>query len=158
MTVIKMSVNARSLNFANQQKVVVLRDVHGMTWAEIRKQVVNLRNEKPAEQTVVNVYNKFDKKQGHTVFKYENSGRKPWKVTPLVEKFLLSRLLVFRRQCICTSTTLQEELAKKHGAFWRLRRSEEFCRRTATNGCLVHKSQFSAAASVPLDVIGLDRL
>ena len=130
----------KGLNFANQRKVVILRDVHDETWEDIAKKVKNLQGDAPNAQTVTNVYKAFSTRGGRVKTKYKNCGRQAWKATPEVEKFLLKRLRELRCQCVCTSTTLQLVLARekkvklstsyirkllvKHGYKW-LRRSQK---------------------------------
>ena len=51
--------------------------------------------------------------KGCRKFKYSICGRKPWKVSKEVEQFVVRKLKELRKKCVCTSTTLQEVLAKE---------------------------------------------
>lgn len=104
-----------SLDFRNQRKVVMLRDVQEETWDGIAEQVVNLEGEQPSRQHVKNVYDQFNTRVGHKKYNYKNCGRKPWVVTPEIVTFLVRRLLVLRRQVVCTSSTLQREVHNEKG-------------------------------------------
>ena len=115
MTIITLNVNSRSLDVRNQVKVVMLRRTQELPWTEICRQVVNLQGERPSVQHVINVYNKFDQRKGYVPYRYQRCGRQAWKVTPAVKKYLVQRLLVLRKRCVCTSTTLQKELAQNKG-------------------------------------------
>ena len=105
----------KGLNFANQRKVVVLRDASSLSWSAIADQVTNLGGHNPSQQTVRNVYASFAEPRGRVSYKYKNCGRKPWKLTPSVRKFVISRMLKLRRTCTCTSTLLQQEVAREMG-------------------------------------------
>ena len=116
MVLVELSVPKKSLSLTQQKRVVRLRDVEGMAWDDIALNVRNLMNEHPSRQNVINVYNSFGKGRvsgGLRKFKYKNCGRTAWKFTPSVKRFLLQRMLALRKVCICTSSTLQEELVKK---------------------------------------------
>jgi transposase len=115
MPVITEVVHPSSLDFRNQRKVVLCRDVRGDSWAAIRLQVRNLKGARPSLFLVRSTYNEFSSKRGRRTLKYKKCGRKPWKVTKDVEAFLLKRLRALRRECICTSTTLQREVVREHG-------------------------------------------
>ena len=54
----------------------------------------------------------FDKKKGCRKYRFKKSGRKPWKLTTEVQKFVLRRLLADRVTKVVTSTTLQADVAK----------------------------------------------
>jgi len=115
MAIITLSVHARGLDAKNQLKVVMLRRVQKLTWAEIRLKVVNLKGEHPSEQHVTNVFNRFSERRGYVPYRYKRCGRKAWKITPALKLYLVQRLLVLRKSCICTARTLQLELAKHRG-------------------------------------------
>jgi transposase len=95
------------------RSVVILRDVHHETWAAIAAKVKNLRGESPSVQTVTNVYDSFAARHGRVKTKYANCGRKKWKMTPDIEKFVIRRLRQLRSKCVCTATTLQHVLARE---------------------------------------------
>ncbi|CAE8671835.1 unnamed protein product [Polarella glacialis] len=114
MPVISEVVHPLSLNFENQRKVILLRDVKKQSWDDVRKQVRNLKGKKPTVKLLRRVYKNFSKK-GRVVYKYKKCGRKPWKVTKGVESFLLRRLKALRCESICTATVLQRELVNEKG-------------------------------------------
>jgi hypothetical protein len=106
-------VHPLSLNFANERKVVMLRVVKKLSFNKIRPQVRNLKGGLPSKELLRTTVKLFNKRTGSRKFNYGNCGRKPWKVDDDVAKFLVSRLKVLRKQCICTARTLQREVAKK---------------------------------------------
>ena len=124
----------RSMSFANQRKVMILRDVHKKAWSYIVTQVVNLQNEQPSERQCREVYANFNIRAGKRKYNYSKCGRKPWKVSKDVESYLIKKLCQLRKKQLCTSTTLQRELKrdkkvtleastirkvlKKHGYQW----------------------------------------
>ncbi|CAE8608571.1 unnamed protein product [Polarella glacialis] len=115
MPVISEVVHPLSLNFENQRKVILLRDVKKQSWDDVRKQVRNLKGKKPTVKLLRRVYKNNTKKKGRVVYKYKKCGRKPWKVTKGVESFLLRRLKALRCESICTTTVLQRELVNEKG-------------------------------------------
>ncbi|CAE8653377.1 unnamed protein product [Polarella glacialis] len=115
MPVISEVVHPLSLNFENQRKVILLRDVKKQSWDDVRKQVRNLKGKKPTVKLLRRVYKNFSKKKGRVVYKDKKCGRKPWKVTKGVESFLLRRLKALRCESICTTTVLQRELVNEKG-------------------------------------------
>ena len=140
MPLVQEMQHPNSLDFANQRRVVMIRDREGLPWHRIRLRVWNLKGEHPSKELRRTVYKDFNKRIGRVKYRYKNCGRKKWKVTKEVESFLLKQLRALRRICICTSTTLQKELLKaknveletltirrvlaKHGYRW-LRRSQK---------------------------------
>ena len=60
MVLVTEHVHPKSLDFANQKKVVVLRDVKKLPWTEIQKRVRNLQNKKTSVRNVGNVYRGFN--------------------------------------------------------------------------------------------------
>ena len=58
---------------------------------------------------------RFSVVDGRAKTKYSKCGRKKWKMTPGLERFLLSSLRKLRLRCVCTSTTLQHVLAREKG-------------------------------------------
>ena len=105
----------RSLDFANERKVVLLRDIKGLTWDEVAAAVVNLQGEPPGVRTMKRVYSGFSAKLGRRPLMYGRCGRKAWKCTPAVQAFLVGRLRALRRASVCTAATLQVELARERG-------------------------------------------
>jgi transposase len=100
----------KSMDFQNEKKVVLLRDVQGMEWEDIRKEVQNLEGMRPSLSLIQRAYKEFNTKQGRRVYKYANCGNVATKVTEEVGKFLIHRLKVLRKKWVVTSTTLQREL------------------------------------------------
>ena len=115
MPVVSEHVHPAGLSFASQRLVVIRRDVHCETWDAIAQQVKNLRGETPSVETVRRVYKRFSMTDGRVKTNYANCGRKKWKMTPRLERFLLSSLRKHRLLCVCTSTTLQQVLAREKG-------------------------------------------
>ena len=70
MPLISEMVHPRSLDFANQRQVILLRDVKQLEWGQIRLQVKNLQGERPSRHLCMRIYKEFSKQQGHRVFKY----------------------------------------------------------------------------------------
>ena len=58
---------------------------------------------------------RFSRAKGRVVSNYHKCGRKPWKFTKPVERYLVRRLQYLRSKCVCTSTTLQRDLARNKG-------------------------------------------
>ena len=108
-------VHPAGLSFAQQRKVVILRDVRHQTWGQIAGNVCNLQGGHPSRQTVANIYGSFSRTKGRVSSGYARCGRKKWKVTPEVEQFLKKALLRLRRSSLCTSTSLQQTLAREKG-------------------------------------------
>ena len=102
-----------SLDFHNERKVIVLRDVKEYEWKDVRDNVVTIAGTPPGIRTCQRVYAEHSKRLGRRVFKFAKCGRKRWKVTKKVEACVLRRLKALRQKCVCTSTTLQRELKKE---------------------------------------------
>jgi transposase len=113
MPVVSEVVHPSGLNFQQQRRVVLFRDVQGMSFSRIAEKVKNLKNKRPTKQTVATTYHEFDLRKGRKVSNYSKCGRKPYKVTAEVEAFLIKRLLALRGKCVCTSSVLQREVAKE---------------------------------------------
>jgi hypothetical protein len=115
MTVVSEQVHPLGLDFANQRKVVVRRDVHKESWPTIARKVRNLQNKQPSATLVARYYKGFSARLGRRKSRYAKCGRKPWKVSKEIEAYVVARLRALRRQCVCTSSTLQREVAaNKH--------------------------------------------
>ena len=115
MVVITESVHPRSLSFANQRKAVILRD-KGQSFPKIAEQLLNLKGEEPTPRTVANTVKAFSCRWvGRRRFKYHRCGRKAWKLTPEIKRFLIKKLLELRKKVVCTTTTLQQVLARQKG-------------------------------------------
>ena len=116
MPLVYQNRHPRSMDYANGEKVYVLRTIDKMKWKDIRLRAVCLdKKTHPSISQCVEHVKKFSRKAGCVEYKYANCGRKPWKVTKDVETFLVRRLLALRTKMICTSTTLQTELAREKG-------------------------------------------
>lgn len=108
----------RGLDFQQQRKVVMLRDVKKMSWDKIVDPrfggVVNLQGKPTCPDVAKRTYKKFFKR-GKTKAKYDYSkcGRKRWKLTKEIEEFLLRKLHAHRKKGVCTSKTLQFLLAQE---------------------------------------------
>ena len=85
-----------------------------LSFAKIAERVENRKKETPSEWLVRDVYSKFNRRSGRCKYNYKNCGRKPWKVTPEVRKFLIKKLLAERNKDIVTSTVLQRALVREH--------------------------------------------
>ena len=86
--------------------------MHKESWETIATKVKNLQGEEPSWKHCANVYAKFNTKKGKVPYKYDRCGRKPWKLTKQNTAFIKSRLLALRNKTVCTSTTLQREVAR----------------------------------------------
>ena len=112
MPLITEQVHPLSLDFCNQRKVVARRTIFKESWNTIAGGVRNLKGESPSPKLVARVFNKFSKRGGRRRYKYKKCGRRPWKLTKEIQTWIIRRLRSLRRNSICTSTTLQLELAK----------------------------------------------
>ena len=112
MVLISQSVHPKSMDFANQRKVVILRDVHNMPFSAIRLQVRNLQKRHPSMDQVCKIYRDFNRTKGVRKYQYDKCGRKAWKVDAHLRAFVVKRLLALRLKCTCTASTLQREVAK----------------------------------------------
>ena len=81
----------------------------------IASKVWNLQREHACPRLCSDIYKRFNVRKGIAPSNYHKCGRKPWKITPDVKKFLVAKLKELRTKCICTSTTLQTELANTMG-------------------------------------------
>ena len=115
MPVVSQMVHPRGLSFQEQKRVVVLRDVKGLSFPAIAKKVKNLSKEEPSVQCVMDYYDEFNTSAGFVKTKYHNCGRQSWKFTAEVEKWIVKRLIELRLVCVCTSVTLQHALARELG-------------------------------------------
>lgn len=115
MTTIEQRVSKQSLDFVNQQKAYLLRKVDKKSYEDIAGEVVNIRGDNPSWGTVRNICDGFSEKKGYRPYLYKRSGRKPWKLTTDVQKYVLRRLLADRMTKVVTSTSLAEDVAKTHG-------------------------------------------
>ena len=115
MVTITEVVSRRSLDFRNQRKAYLLRHVDHLPWASIAGKVVNLQNQHPSWVTVRTTVRAFNVAKGCRPSHYARSGRKAWKLTPEVRRFVIQRLLRDRVAKVVTSATLQADLAAEMG-------------------------------------------
>lgn len=115
MVLVCENVHPRGLDFRNQRKIVLLRDVHGLTFPEIAKRVKNLAGKRPSVPTCWQYHKSFSMTAGRRKSKYQKCGRKPWKLTADVQRYLLNSLKQRRLQEQCTCFTLQAALARAKG-------------------------------------------
>jgi transposase len=115
MPLISEQVHPLSLDFENQRKVVIRRSHFKEAWSTIAGKVKNLAGDSPSDKLVARVYKTFSKKAGRRRYKYKRCGRRPWKLTKPIQQWLIRTLRNARRSSICTSTTLQQKLAKVKG-------------------------------------------
>ena len=97
-----------------------MRDDKHMSWDDIAKPengVRNIAKKVTTRGTVRRAYDKLVGKRGKHKGKYDyaNCGRKPWKLTPEIQKFVMQRFLKLRKDGICTSRTLQAVLRVEKG-------------------------------------------
>ena len=115
MPLIQERVHPAGLDFAMQRRVVVLRDVHGLTFRAIARQVTNLKGLRPTTRTVANVYWRFESRAGRRPYRYDKCGRRPWKMDKPTERFLIAKLKQLRSKGGCTAAVLQRVLAMERG-------------------------------------------
>ena len=108
-------VHPAGLDFLNQRRVVLLRDVHGMPFTDIASKVKNLKGRCPTAHTVANMYRRFSSRLGRRPYRYHKCGRKPWKLSKAVERFLMKKLLQLRGEGACTAKVLQRVIARERG-------------------------------------------
>ena len=89
MTSLVERVSKRSMSFANQRKAYLLRTVKNQSYRRVAEQVVNLDGENPSPGHIRDVCNGFSVKKGCKPYEYNKCGRKPWKMTIDVQKFVL---------------------------------------------------------------------
>lgn len=113
MPLVQYMVHPRALDFKNQKRVMILRDVNQWKWADIAGNVVNLQGEHPSPSYIRKIYNDFKVRPGvRRNPKYEKCGRKAWKLTADVQTHLVKTMLRLRRSSVCTNTTLQQDLLR----------------------------------------------
>ena len=87
----------------------------GVPFESIAPKVKNLKGELPGWTTVRDIVNSFDENKGCRKYNYHKCGRKPWKMTSDVQKYVLRQLKAMRAKEIVTSVTLRADLAKNRG-------------------------------------------
>ena len=114
MVVVMEARHPRSLDFANERKAMLLRD-QGHTWDAVACRVRNISGLRPSVRLLKSLRSRLQARAHQKVYMYKNCGRKCWKATTDVQRFVLRRLVALRRCTICTSTVLQRELVAKKG-------------------------------------------
>ena len=148
------NVHPAGLDFANQRKAVVLRDVEGLTSPEIAARLKNLKGAEPTARLVADTYYKFSAAKARRPYKYKNSGRKPWKLIKETRTFLISRLKQLRRLGPCTTATLQQVLAREKGVQVEKSAIAKALRGRAIVGCQGPRSASIALRTRPRDWLG----
>lgn len=115
MVVVSENIHPRGLDFRNQRKLVLLRDVHGWSFRQIAPQLKNLAGEQPSVGTCWEYYKTLSRSLGRRQSKYKNCGRKAWKLTADIQRYLLRTLRERRTQEECTTKTLQTAVARNKG-------------------------------------------
>lgn len=103
------------MDFKNQRKAYLLRSVQKRPYEEIAGEVLNMQGEHPHWTTVRDVCQGFSVRKGCRPYKYHKCGRKPWKMTSDVQKFVLRKLLADRMKKVVTSSSLAADVAKEKG-------------------------------------------
>jgi hypothetical protein len=115
MTTLQERVSKRSLDFKNQRKAYLLREVKNESWESIASQLVNVSGDQPCWATVRTIVTQFNLKAGARRYKYKNCGRSAWKMTSDVQKYLIRTMLAQRCKQVVTSVSLQADLARERG-------------------------------------------
>jgi len=152
MVVVEQSVHPLGLSIAQQGKVYTFRQPapgkkRGLSFEKIALKVKNLKGKKPTWKTCSNVYKKITSKKGYVAYKYKNCGQNNAKLTPDLIKWMITRLLALRKKYVCTSTTLQRELAQKKKVKVEVSTIRKHSSKRDTNGCAVARSQSTPSLS-----------
>jgi hypothetical protein len=115
MPVVAEMMHPNGFSFGEQRKIYVLRQHDKLPFTKIAKQVRNLKNKTPRPRLVSEYYHKLNKKFGRARSQYHKCGMTVTKATPEVIRFSVRRLLQKRAKCVCTSTLLQQLLAREMG-------------------------------------------
>ena len=115
MAVIVERVSKQSLDSRNQRKAYVLRTVHKRSYESIAQVVVNREGEHPSWGTVRNICEAFSTAKGRRPYQYHKCGRKAWKLTRDVQRFVLRTLLAQRVKEVVTSSSLADAVARDKG-------------------------------------------
>ena len=115
MAIVQERVHPAGLDFQNQRKAVLLREVHGMAFTDIASKVTNMKGGHPTPRTVANVHRRFSSRLGRRPYKYHKCGRKPWKLSKSTERFLIRKLVQLRGGGACTAAVLQRVIARERG-------------------------------------------
>lgn len=111
MVQLKENVHPKSLPFAEQRRVVILRD-KGWSWEDIAAEVRNLKGEPTTWGNCRNVYRRLNRKSGLVKYKYGNCGR-PKKLKSTDETWLMKTFLALRSKGPVVAADLQRLLASK---------------------------------------------
>ena len=84
-SLVQEHVHPRGLDFHNQRSVIIWRD-KGLPWWEVRLKVRNREGSHPSETHCQEIYEQFNRRRGNVKHKYNNCGRKPWKLTKPIQK------------------------------------------------------------------------
>ena len=87
----------------------------GMPWRKVAERVVSVIGQRPGVRTLKRHAAALRSSGRCKTYKFHKCGRKPWKVTPQMETFVVRRVRALRRSCVCTATTLQREVAAQFG-------------------------------------------
>ena len=115
MPLVTQMQHPRSLDFAAQRKVVLLRETRGLSFASIAAEVKNIQGQPANKELVRSVYHAFSKAKGRVTYRYHKSGRKPFKISKEVRARLEKTLLKLRRQGACGADGLRRELLRECG-------------------------------------------
>ena len=115
MVLVTENVRPRGLDFLNQRKVVILREVQGLSFDQIAQKVQNLAGKRPSPRTCCQYYHSFSASAGRRKAGYKKCGRSSWKMTPAVKKWILQTLKKRRCEGVCTCASLRLELAREWG-------------------------------------------
>ena len=112
MVLLRDYVHPRGLLLAQQRKVYIRRTVHKESWVKIAPQIKNREGGVPGWAVCRDTFKRMFKDGAQSG--YENCGRRAV-ITPVLQKWLVKRLLALRVKTVCTSGMLQRELARKKG-------------------------------------------
>ena len=104
MTSLVQRVSKRSMNFTNQRKAYMLREVQGMAYEDIAAKVVNLSGEHPCWSHVRDVCTNFSVKKGCKPYMFQElKCMEQFETTSLRSKFIIPYL---HHVCSCSTPTL----------------------------------------------------
>ena len=93
----------------------MLRHVEKLSWERIAPQVANVNGGTPSRVNVRDTVQGLATTTGRRKFHFSRCGRRPWKMTPDVQKFRIRGLVARRAAQMVTSVTLQADLATEKG-------------------------------------------
>ena len=117
MPLISEMVHPSGFSFQVQRLIALRRVVHKDPWNKIaaNKGVRNLKGGQARARHIANTFRLFNVRAGRRQYNYDRCGNKPSKCTKEVETYLVKTLKELRRESVCTSTVLQQRLAKDKG-------------------------------------------